>query len=215
MEEEKKEHHLRTNQLINGSRRVLEVEDEELRILSPKVMTRGRRRIKYCGIAIAVVLLQIVVLGVLCLTLFRFKDPNIKLDSTIVENLNVGLVSTPSTINMSLSQEILIKNQNWGGFKYDESAVVISYGGVTVGQGTISKGSIKLRKSKMVSVVVEVKVEEVGNDISSGVLGLKSYTKISGKVSMVGMVKKRRTGEMNCSLNISLANKKIQDFNCH
>ncbi|KAL6126240.1 hypothetical protein ACLB2K_074291 [Fragaria x ananassa] len=181
MEEEKKEHHLRTNQLINGSRRVLEAEDEELRILSPKVMTRGRRRIKYCGIAIAVVLLQIVVLGVLCLTLFRFKDPNIKLDSTTVENLNLGSVSTPSTINMSLSQEILIKNQNWGGFKYDESAVVISYGGGTVGQGTIYKGSIKLRKSKKVSVVVEVKVEGVGSDISSGVLGLKSYTKISGK----------------------------------
>ncbi|XP_050387376.1 uncharacterized protein LOC126803649 [Argentina anserina] len=214
MEGEKKEHQVRINQLT-GSRRVIEAEDEELKILYPKDMTRGRRRIKYCGIGIAVVLLQVVVLSVLCLTMFRFKDPTIKLDSTTVENLNVGLVSTPSTINMTVSQEILVKNQNWGGFKYDESAVVISYGGATVGQGTISKGSIKLRKSKKFSVVVEVKIEGVGSDVSSGVLGLKSYTKISGKVNMVGMVKKRRSMEMNCSLNISLAAQKIQDFNCH
>ncbi|XP_061999389.1 uncharacterized protein LOC133716736 [Rosa rugosa] len=211
---EKKDHHQHLNQL-NGSRRELEAEEEEFQILSPKAITRGRRRLKYCGIGIAVVLLQVVVLGVLCLTLFRFKDPNIKLDSATVENLSVGLTSTPSTINMTVNQVILVKNQNWGGLKYDESAVVFSYGDVTVGQGTISKGSIKMRKSKKVTVVAEVKIDGIGSEINSGVLGLKSYTKISGKVNMVGVVKKRRSGEMDCSLSISQTTQRIQDFNCH
>lgn len=207
-------HQQRLNQL-NGSKRELEAEEEGLQILSPKAITRGRRRIKYCGIAIAVVLLQIVVLGVLCLTLFRFKDPNISLDSTTVGNLSMGLQSTPTTINMTVNQEIQVKNQNWGGLKYDETVVVLSYGGVTVGQGTIPKGSLKMRKSKKVTVVIEAKIEGIGSGDNSGVLGLKSYTKLSGKVSMVGLVKKRRSGEMNCSLSIILATQGIQDFNCH
>lgn len=208
-----KNHQQSLNQL-NGSKRQLEAEEEGLQIFSPKAITRGRRRIKYCGIAIAVVLLQVVVLGVLCLTLFRFKDPKINLDSTTVGNLSVGSLST-TTINMTVSQEIQVKNQNWGGLKYDETVVVLSYGGVTVGQGTISKGSIKMRKSKKVTVVMEAKIEGIGSEVNSGVLGLKSYTKLSGKVSMVGLVKKRRTGEMNCSLSIILATQGIQDFNCH
>ncbi|KAL6290367.1 hypothetical protein ACE6H2_007877 [Prunus campanulata] len=183
-------------------------------IFSPKSFPR-RRRIKYCGIVIALVLLQIVVLGVLCLTVFRFKDPDIKLAAISVENFTV--LGTSTAINMTLRAEIKVKNQNWGKLKYDESLLGLSHEGVTVGQGTIPKGSIKMRHSKQVSVSVEANFDgrsSSSSDISSGVLNLKSYAKLSGKVSMVGLVKKRRSGEMNCSLTISLARQAIQEFHC-
>ncbi|KAH0980225.1 hypothetical protein GBA52_007402 [Prunus armeniaca] len=215
MADQKDQH--QQQQQPHGSKR----EEEEVittfspSIFSPKSFPR-RRRIKYCGIVIALVLLQIVVLGVLCLTVFRFKDPNIKLAAISVENFSTAL-GTSTAINMTLRAEIKVKNQNWGKLKYDESVLVLSHEGLTVGEGTIPKGSIKMRHSKQVSVSVEAKLDgrsSSSSDISSGVLNLKSYAKLSGKVSMVGLVKKRRSGEMNCSLTISLARQAIQDFHC-
>ncbi|TQE01309.1 hypothetical protein C1H46_013070 [Malus baccata] len=195
----------------HGSRNL----EEAAPIFSDKSLPR-RRRIKFCGIALAVVILQIVVIGVLCLTVFRFRDPKVTMAGISVENLSM-VVGNPTTINVTLREEIKVENANWGRLKYDQSIVVLSHEGVTVGEATVSKGSIAMRRSKEVSVSVEAKIDSGGGasgEIGSGVLNLKSYMKVSGKVEMVGMVRKRRSGKMDCSFTISLTRQAIQEFHC-
>ncbi|RXH93614.1 hypothetical protein DVH24_014190 [Malus domestica] len=158
----------------HGSRNL----EEAVPIFSDKSLPR-RRRIKFCGIALAVVILQIVVIGVLCLTVFRFRDPKVTMAGISVENLSM-VVGNPTTINVTLREEIKLKNANWGRLKYDQSVVVLSHEGVAVGEATVSKGSIAMRRSKEVSVSVEAKIDSGGGasrEIGSGVLNLKSYMK--------------------------------------
>ncbi|KAM1819069.1 hypothetical protein ACFX11_000788 [Malus domestica] len=57
--------------------------------------------------------------------------------------------------HMTLREEIKVNNENWGRLKYDKSVLFFSHEGVTVGEATVSKGSIGMRRSKEVSALVE------------------------------------------------------------
>ncbi|PON91157.1 Late embryogenesis abundant protein [Trema orientale] len=200
-----------------------------------------RRRIKYCGIAIAIVVVQVVILGVLALTVFRFKDPDIKFDSVTLKSLNFeNSSSSPSSssnfnINMTLKGEMLVKNGNWGEFKYDQSSdVVLTHGSIrNMGQGgVVPSGRVKMRSATRVGVELEAKFDNTsgssssssdddddddrvtGGDVSTGVFGVRCYVELSGKVNMLRLVKKRRIGVLDCTVTVSLARQTVQQFEC-
>lgn len=193
---------------------------------SPKSddLTR-RRRIKCCGIAIAVVVVQVVILGVLALTVFRFKDPEIKLVSTTVKSLSFR---NYSNVNMTLKGEILVKNKNWGEFKYEQSDVVLSYGSVRnmAEGGVVPSGRVKMRSTTRVGVELEAQFDGFGSsrntdDVDDRVtggdvmsMGVRCYVELSGKVKMLRLFKKRRTGILDCIVTVNLARQTIQEFEC-
>ncbi|KAK9279650.1 hypothetical protein L1049_013330 [Liquidambar formosana] len=160
--------------------------------------------------------LQVVILGVLALTVFRFRDPDIKLDFVTARNIS-GFSSgkPPTSINMTLKAEMVIKNHNWGEFEYDESNMVLLYTGIAVGRGDIPMGRIKMRSTVRVVVVVEANFDgKLSSDINSTVLSVNGYAKLSGKVHMMTMIKNGRTGEMNCTMTVSLTRQAILHYSC-
>lgn len=195
--------------------------DEELaQNFSSEALPRPRR-LEVFGIIMAAIVLLVVILGILALTVFRFKDPDIKLSAVTIENFS-NLSGTPIRFNLTLREEIVFKNQNLGGFKYDKSEAILSYGGKTIGEEEISSGRIKMRHTKLVVVLIEAKFEGLGSDqnlssdTNSMILTFNSYIKLSGKVNLMMIsLKKRRSREMNCTLMISLARQAIQDYSCH
>ncbi|KAJ0111612.1 hypothetical protein Patl1_00515 [Pistacia atlantica] len=147
--------------------------------------------------------------GVLALTVFRFKVPDIKLRAVTIDNYS-NLSGTLTRFNLTLREEIALKNQNLGEFKYDKSEAILSYGGKTIGEEEITSGRIKLRYTKLVVVLIEAKFEGLGSNqnlgsgTNSGILTFNSYIKLSGKVNLMMISIKKRTSEMNCTLKISL-----------
>ncbi|XP_031282715.1 uncharacterized protein LOC116141337 [Pistacia vera] len=199
---------------------IYRTKDEGLaQIFSSKVLPR-LRRLEFFGIIMAAIVLLAVILGVLALTVFRFKVPDIKLRAVTIDNYS-NLSGTLTRFNLTIREEIVLKNQNLGEFKYDKSEAILSYGGKTIGEEEISSGCIELRYTKLVVVLIEPKFEGLGSNqnlgggTNSGILTFNSYIKLSGKVNLMMISIKKRTREMNCTLKISLVRQAIQDYYCH
>ncbi|KAF8379615.1 hypothetical protein HHK36_029056 [Tetracentron sinense] len=193
--------------------------DEESATMAQSKELRRKRNIEcYAHIAVGVVLLTIIIL-VFALTVMRIKTPDVKLRSVTVENLNVGTTASPS-FNMTLIAEVSVKNKNFGHFKFENSTATVSYRGMTVGEAYIAKGRAKARKTRRMNVTIDVNsdrltgVSNLSSDINSGILTLRSQAKLSGKVHLMEMIKKRKTAEMSCTMTISLISPGILDLIC-
>ncbi|KAL8053926.1 hypothetical protein ABFX02_05G104900 [Erythranthe guttata] len=180
---------------------------------------------KKCLACVAVfVLFQAAVIMVLALTVMKIKSPKIRFNTIAVESFtssngnNVG--PTPS-INMRLLTQLTIKNTNFGQFKYDNATLAILYNGVQLGEAVIPRGRVKARKTLKFNVSFDLTSDRLngnnnnlGNDINSGVLRLSSQARVNGKVHLIKIIKKNKSGNMNCDWNVNLATRMVENLNC-
>ncbi|CAN6710885.1 unnamed protein product [Malus baccata var. baccata] len=120
----------------HGSRNL---EEEVVPIFSPKSFPRIRR-IKCCGISPQ---------------LSSSKLQSCQAGGNFCGEYEHGGRNPGRDQHMTLREEIKVNNENWGRLKYDKSVLFFSHEGVTVGEATVSKGSIGMRTSKEVSALVE------------------------------------------------------------
>lgn len=87
-------------------------------------------------------------------------------------------------------------------------------------QVTIPKGKAGRRSTEKIGATAILNskalpsVSNLGSDLDSGVLKLSSQAKISGKVELMFVMKKKKTAEMNCSIEVNLATKGVQALEC-
>ncbi|KAF8380151.1 hypothetical protein HHK36_027634 [Tetracentron sinense] len=174
---------------------------------------RRKKRIKCFAYIAAFAVFQTIIILVFALTVMRIKTPDVKLGTVTVETINVGTAASPS-FSMRLIAEVTVKNKNFGHYKFDESTATFSYGGMKVGEALIPKGRAKARKTRRMTIVVDVNSagqlsgnSNLSNEISTGMLTLSSHTKLSGKVTVMKVMKKRKTAEMNCTMTINVASR--------
>ncbi|XP_022862928.1 late embryogenesis abundant protein At1g64065-like [Olea europaea var. sylvestris] len=136
-----------------------------------------------------------------------------------VESFNSNNANSTS-IDMQLLTQISVKNTNFGHFKYDNSTLTILYNGMPVGEAVIPRGRAKARKTQKFNISVGVSSDRLsgntnlGNDMNSEVIRLSSHAKLSGKVHLMKVIKKKKSGEMNCDWTINLATRQVQDLKC-
>ncbi|KAF8380154.1 hypothetical protein HHK36_027637 [Tetracentron sinense] len=180
---------------------------------------RRKKKIKCFAYIAAFAVFQTIIILVFALTVMRIKTPDVKLGTVTVETINVGTAASPS-FSMRLIAQVTVKNKNFGHYKFDESTATFSYGGMKVGEALIPKGRAKARKTRRMTIAVDVNSNGLsGNsglssEISRGMLTLSSHTKLSGKVTVMKVMKKRKTAEMNCTMTINVASRSIQNLNC-
>ncbi|KAG6619009.1 hypothetical protein I3842_Q113000 [Carya illinoinensis] len=170
---------------------------------------RKKKRIKL-GIYIAVfVVFQVIVITAFSLTVMRLQD------------VKTGNQTSPS-FDISFTTQVRIKNTNFGPYKYESTNVTFTYQGVTVGQVSIPKGKAGFRSTKKVTVTVSVNSNalpisttstSLKSELGVEVLTLKSHAKLSGKVELMFVMKKKKAAEMNCTMPIALLTKAVQ-LNC-
>ncbi|XP_010261403.1 PREDICTED: late embryogenesis abundant protein At1g64065 [Nelumbo nucifera] len=191
--------------------------DEESASLRSKEELRHKRNIKCFVYILAFAVFQTIIILVFALTVLKIKTPSVRMTSVTVENLSF---SNNASFTMKLIGEVAVKNKNFGHFKFDNSTVTVSYQGTTVGQALVPKARAKARKTTRMNVTMEVNSEQLSgnsnlrNDIDSGTLILDSYAKLSGKVHLMKVMKKRKTAEMNCTITLNFGSKSIQGWNC-
>ncbi|KAL8053925.1 hypothetical protein ABFX02_05G104800 [Erythranthe guttata] len=152
----------------------------------------GKKSSKKCLAYVAVfVVFQAAVIMVLALTVMKIKSPKIRFSAIAVESFsssnngnNAG--STPS-INMKLLTQLTIKNTNFGQFKYDNATLAILYNGVQLGEAVIPRGRVER---------------------------LSSQARVNGKVHLMKIIKKNKSGNMNCDWIVNLATRMVENLNC-
>ncbi|CAI9094197.1 OLC1v1029891C1 [Oldenlandia corymbosa var. corymbosa] len=217
--------------------RVLDIElekDDDHRVWSTEEMKKKKKKknreninskcIKWCGCITALLLILAVVALVLKFTVLHIKDPVLKVNSVTIQGLKVGgaLGSNPLLpgTNLTLISDVSVKNPNFASFKFDNTTTSVYYGGKIVGEALTPAGIAKARKTVRLNVTVDVLVDQIwtvprlGSDLLAGVLPVSSYTKISGKVKILKIVKKGVVVRMNCTMNIDIRSQSITDQNC-
>ncbi|KAK9276179.1 hypothetical protein L1049_005710 [Liquidambar formosana] len=169
---------------------------------------------------IAGVVFQTIIILVFALTVMRIKTPSVRLRAVTVQNLHYNASATSPYFNMTLIAEIAVKNKNFGHFRFDNSTASVTYGGTTVGDGELLKGRTSARKTKRVNVTMDVSSNgfsdstELSNELNSGILRLSSQANLRGKVTLMKVMKKRKTTKMNCTMSVDLDSSIVQILNC-
>lgn len=154
------------------------------------------------------------------LTVMRIRNPKFRVRSgSFVDTFDVGTEASPS-FTLRMDTQFTVKNTNFGHFKYELGNVTFAYNGTPVGVANIEKARARARSTKKVDVVVDLRSaslrnsNELGRDISSGFIPLTSYSKLDGKIHLMKVIKRKKSAEMNCTMEIGIASRTLRIITC-
>ncbi|XP_062120301.1 late embryogenesis abundant protein At1g64065-like [Humulus lupulus] len=182
-----------------------------------KELHHKRSMRQLCCVTVIVLLLTIVVL-VFTTTIFHVHSAKFRIRSITIDQLSV--ISSSNAIDMKFEAEIGIKNTNFADFEFEKTSVGFFYRGTRValvdGDAMVEEGKVKARSTKKVQITAEMGTANsiLVDDIKSGALTLTGNGKLSGTVHLMKLIKRKRSFEMNCTININLNKKVVQDINC-
>ncbi|KAK8505209.1 hypothetical protein V6N13_026080 [Hibiscus sabdariffa] len=184
---------------------------------------KRKKRMKLLVYALAFAIFQTIVILVFSLTVMRIKNPKFRVLSITVEDLK-AVTTNPPYFNIKLNAQVAVKNTNFGHFKFQNTTISFDYGGAGVGVGVgdafVDKGRSKARSTKKMNVVVELNSNNIPNnsslqsEIESGFLALTCHSKLSGKLQLMKLIKKKKSTEMRCAMVVNLVTKVVQDIKC-
>ncbi|KAG8363293.1 hypothetical protein BUALT_Bualt19G0007200 [Buddleja alternifolia] len=204
--------------LAPASDRTTAPDDEEIAVTK----NRRRRLLKCCGCATALLLiLAIIIIIILIFTVFRIKDPIIRMNNVAVQRLDLitGTTTPRPGSNITLNADVSVKNPNFASFRYRNTTTAIFYRGAVIGEARGPPGRAKARRTMRMNITVDVMTDRVlsqpdfGSDLGSGLLPLSSYTQVGGRVKIL-IVRKHLTVRMNCSVTVNITSRTIQQQRC-
>lgn len=182
---------------------------------------RRRRCLRCCGCVGAALLVQAAVVVILIFTVFKARDPVIRLNRVTVDRMElVNGTNTPRPgSNMSLTADVSVKNPNYVGFRYPNTTTALFYRGAEIGVARGPPGNSRARRTARMNVTIEVVADrvlalpDVGSDLNSGAVTISSYSDLKGKVK-IWMIKKEARVKMNCTLTINMTSQSITQQKC-
>ncbi|XVE77212.1 hypothetical protein DITRI_Ditri13aG0043400 [Diplodiscus trichospermus] len=182
---------------------------------------RRKKFIKCCGCIAALIIIQAVVIIILIFTVFRVKDPSIKMNNFTITHLELinGTIPKPGS-NISLIADISVKNPNVASFKYRNTTTTLYYYGTVVGDARGPGGRARARRTMRMNITVDMITDRLlaspnlTSDVNSGTLTMSSYSRIGGRVNMLNIIKKHVTVRMNCSMTVNISSQAIQEQKC-
>ncbi|KAI6673355.1 hypothetical protein NL676_001261 [Syzygium grande] len=183
---------------------------------------RGRGCRNICIALVAALVLVAVLIVILAFTVFKAKHPVTTVNSAKLEKLEVSLSVAPLGLhlNVTLDVDISVKNPNKVGFKYKNSTTVLNYRGKPVGEVPLPADEIGADGTKRMNLTLTVMADRflsnshAYTDVLSGVLPLNTYTKMSGKVTIMGLFKVHVVSTTSCDLSVFVSNRTVGDQRC-
>ncbi|XP_019708831.1 uncharacterized protein [Elaeis guineensis] len=185
---------------------------------------RHRRRCLILGGACLLLLLVLgVVVLVLYLTLFKPRDPTMKLVSARVEGVSprVTLPVVRIELNVTLELEVLVHNANRAAFDYAEGHTVLLYRGSLIGDADVEPGRIPPRGDGHVQVKFRVEADRLVTkflsliaDVAAGEVAFDSSTQIPGRVTFLGFIKRHAVAETECHVGIGVPDLRVKSQEC-
>ncbi|XWS10268.1 hypothetical protein CRYUN_Cryun39dG0061000 [Craigia yunnanensis] len=121
---------------------------------------------------------------------------------------------------MKLNAQVTVKNTNFDHFKFKNSTFMISYQGNLVGKAIIIKARARARSTKKFNVTILVSSnnkisrnsQQLSSDIDSGIINLSRHAKLEGKMHLFKIFKKKKSAEMNCTMDVNTSSRQIQNL---
>ncbi|PRQ19953.1 putative Late embryogenesis abundant protein, LEA-14 [Rosa chinensis] len=186
-------------------------------LVSEDELKRQKRMKLFMYIGIFIVF-QIIVMTVFGLTVMKVKTPKVRLGQINVKSFN-SVPTTPS-FDTTFTTQIRVKNTNWGPYKFDASTATFMYQGVAVGQVSIPKSKAGMRSTKKINVAVSLNTDGIpssstlGSELNSEILTLTSQAKLTGKVELMLIMKKKKAANMDCTMAFDLSTKMVKSLQC-
>ncbi|XVE58449.1 hypothetical protein DITRI_Ditri04bG0170200 [Diplodiscus trichospermus] len=181
---------------------------------------KKKKRMKCLFYIVLFAVLQTGIILFFALTFMRIRNPKFRVQSgSFIDSFDVGTEAS-HTFNLRMNTRFTVKNTNFGHFKYEPGTVTFAYRGTPIGQASIQKARARARSTKKFDAVVELRsrslsnTSELGRDISSGVLRLTSYSKLDGKIHLMKVIKRNKSAQMNCTMEIKISSKTLGNVMC-
>lgn len=184
--------------------------------IKPKKDKKSSKCLVY---VLAIMVIQGFILLVLANIFLRARTPDFEIGSVKVRNLKYGNSSAPS-FNFTLVTQVTVENTNFGEFRFDKSTGTVWCGSEVVGLMKIPKGIAQARATEKMKVSINVTslwlsdAKNLRRNMSYGLLQFKSYVKLSGRVNILNIVRRRMNPEMNCFMKLNLRGKTLQGLRC-
>lgn len=188
------------------------------KVYSNEMKGEGKNRKCLAYVAIFIVF-QAIVITVFALTVMKIKGPKVRFSSAVAENFS-STDSNSSSLSFTLVTRFAVKNTNFGHFKYQDSNVTILYAGQAIGTADIPRGRAKARSTRRTDVTISINTDKLtgttnlASDMNSGLVPLTSEATLKGKVQLMKVIKKNKSGKMSCTMSVNLANRAVQDLKC-
>ncbi|KAL5082035.1 hypothetical protein RYX36_010456 [Vicia faba] len=165
------------------------------------------KNLKICLSVSAIILIAISTITVtLIFTVFKLRDPN------IILNISRFDFPTPGSTNITIPVLVIIKNSNYGKFKYIDSFSYITYRDTLVGTVPIPSQLVPARRGINVTTHANFMVEELTEnpkfsvDIQNGTkFSLMSKAELPGKVIILSFIKMKAMATNQCDISVNIA----------
>ncbi|CAN6373883.1 unnamed protein product [Urochloa humidicola] len=193
----------------------------------PPENSRRRRCACVCLlVTLAVLAALAITLLVLCLTVFKVRDPTTRLVSTrlagVAPRLTFPAISLQ--LNVTLLLTVSVHNPNPASFTYDSGGHTdLTYRGAHVGDAEIDPGRIPSRGDGEVTLALTVQADrfaadlaQLVADVENGSVAMEASTRIPGRVSILGgLIKRHAVAYSDCSFVFGVAEMKVRSQQCH
>ncbi|KAG5558698.1 hypothetical protein RHGRI_008604 [Rhododendron griersonianum] len=170
---------------------------------------RRQKRKKYLIYFAAFVVFQTLIIVLFSLTVMKVKTPKFRVrSSSSINTFDVPQTNTSFTLNAQFG----VKNTNFGPYKYDSTTVDFLYNGIQVGSAVIPKSKANFLSTKKISVPVDLNLS--GNTSNSEILTLTSTARLSGKVDLMLIFKKKKAVNMNCTMDVNTRTRELLNVAC-
>lgn len=190
-------------------------------------LTKPNKRKRSCLIAIGVVLFLILLLFIialiLALTVFKTRQPITQILSASVDGVapRISFPAVQIELNITLDLMILVENRNHASFKHGTGKTFLLYQGNQVGDADLYPGFIPSRGNSTLPCRLTLQADRLANNMSnliSDVLGgefvLETRTRIPGRVTFLGFIKKHAVAVSECQLTIGFPDMKVKTQVC-
>ncbi|XP_038689015.1 uncharacterized protein LOC119988145 [Tripterygium wilfordii] len=181
----------------------------------------GHRKRNVCFCVIATIVVIVLIIVILALTVFKAKRPVTTINAVSLKDLDVSL-NLPRVrvnLNVTLDVDLSIKNPNKVGFKYKNSTTLLNYRGEQVGEVPITADKISAGETKAMNLTLTIMADkllsnsQVYSDVIGGELPLSTFSRISGKVSIIG-IKLKVVSTTTCDFTVFISNRTVGDQHC-
>ncbi|KAG5558692.1 hypothetical protein RHGRI_008598 [Rhododendron griersonianum] len=170
---------------------------------------RRQKRKKYLIYFAAFVIFQTLIIVLFSLTVMKVKTPKFRVrSSSSINTFDVPQTNTSFTLNAQFG----VKNTNFGPYKYDSTTVDFLYNGIQVGSAVIPKSKANFLSTKKINVPVDLNLS--GNTSNSEILTLTSTARLSGKVELMLIFKKKKAVNMNCTMDVNTRTRELLNVAC-
>ncbi|XP_058181455.1 uncharacterized protein LOC131299898 [Rhododendron vialii] len=179
---------------------------------------RRQKHKKWLLYGVAFVVFQTGIILLFSMTVMKVRNPKFRVRSATFDTFDIPTTNT--SFNLKTNVALGIKNTNFGPYKYDNSTMYFYYGETEVGSVVIPKSKAQFRRTKKFTVTLDlastnlVGNTQLANDLSTGIVPLTSRSKLTGKVELMLIFKKKKAVDMICTMEVNTATQSLQNINC-